>query len=61
MGNTTAPDKKSTVKKVDSQGVSVNQLAADIGVSFERLITQFKDAGITVSGADAIVSEEEKQ
>jgi translation initiation factor IF-2 len=61
MGNTTAPDKKSTVKKVDKQGVSVNQLATDIGVSVERLLTQFKDAGISVKGVDAIVSEEEKQ
>lgn len=55
-----APEKKSTVKKVD-KGVSVNQLAASIGVSIERLLSQFKDAGIVVSGADAVVSEEEKQ
>lgn len=61
MGNTTTPDKKSTVKKVDKQGVSVKQLATDIGVTVERLLTQFKDAGITIGGADVTVSEEEKQ
>lgn len=61
MENTAAPDKKSTVKKVDKQGVSVTQLATDIGVSVERLLTQFKDAGITAVGADSIVSDEEKQ
>jgi translation initiation factor IF-2 len=61
MGNTSTPDKKSTVKKVDKQGVSVTQLATDIGVSVERLLTQFKDAGITISSADVTVSEEEKQ
>lgn len=41
--------------------VSVAQLALDIGVSVERLLSQFRDAGIKVTGADDVVSEEEKQ
>jgi translation initiation factor IF-2 len=61
MGNTTAPDNKSTVKKVDKQSASVTQLAADIGVSVERLLTQFKDAGMTNVSDNSVVSEEEKQ
>lgn len=61
MENTAAPDKKGTMKKIDNQGVSVKQLAADIGVSVERLLMQFTDAGIVVAGADVSVSEEEKQ
>ncbi len=61
MENTTAQSKKSTVKKVDKQGVSVEQLALDIGVSVERLLSQFQDAGITVTGSNAQVTEEEKQ
>lgn len=61
MGNTTTPDKKSMMKTAEKQGVSVTQLATDIGVSPERLLAQFKDAGISVSGVDTMVSEEEKQ
>lgn len=52
--------KKSSAKKTP-KGVSVNQLAADIGVSVERLLTQFEDAKIGINSADAVVSEEEKQ
>jgi len=57
----TAPDNNTAGKKVPKQGVSVSQLAADIGASVERLLTQFKDAGITLSKEDAVVSEEQKQ
>jgi translation initiation factor IF-2 len=56
-----ATDKKGSVKNAIKSSVSVKQLATDIGVSEERLLLQFKDAGITVSGVDAVVSEEEKQ
>jgi translation initiation factor IF-2 len=50
-----------TDKKVSKRGVSVSQLAADIGVPIERLLSQFKDAGINISLEDAVVSEEQKQ
>ncbi len=52
---------KSSAKNVKAQGVSVEQLAVDIGVPVERLLTQFKDAQIKISGAADVVSEEEKQ
>ncbi len=54
-------DKKDSVKNVKSQGVSVRQLAIDINFPLERLMTQFVDAKIKISGPDAVVSEEEKQ
>lgn len=54
-------DKKDSVKNVKAQGVSVRQLAADINFPLDRLMTQFEDAKIKISGADAVVSEEEKQ
>jgi translation initiation factor IF-2 len=56
-----APDKKGAVKKVEKSGVSVQQLATDIGVSVDRLLMQFKDAKIKVASADDVVSEDEKQ
>lgn len=56
-----APEKKGSVKNAIKSDVSVKQLATDIGVSEERLLLQFKDAGIKVAGVDAVVSEEEKQ
>ncbi|MES2216825.1 MAG: translation initiation factor IF-2 [Pseudomonadota bacterium] len=56
-----APEKKGAVKKATKSGVSVKQLATDIGVSEERLLLQFKDARINVVSIDDIVSEEEKQ
>lgn len=56
----TVTEKKSTVKKVDKTGVSVAKLAADIGASVERLLAQFKDAGIDIT-VDDIVSDEKKQ
>jgi len=54
-------EKKGSVKNVKTQGVSVKQLAIDIGVSVERLLMQFKDAQIKISGDNDVVSEEEKQ
>ena len=55
-------DKSSTAKnKVSKQGVSVAQFAADIGVSEDRLLTQFQDAKININAKDAVISEEEKQ
>ena len=54
-------EKKSTVKNVKTHGVTVKQLAVDIGVPLERLLTQFSDAQIQIRGADDVVSEEEKQ
>ncbi|MDR3479009.1 MAG: translation initiation factor IF-2 [Gammaproteobacteria bacterium] len=56
-----APEKKGSVKNAIKSSVSVKQLATDIGVSEERLLLQFNDAGIKVAGVDAVVSEEEKQ
>jgi len=56
-----APERKGTVKKAKKSGVSVQQLATDIGVSVDRLLSQFHDAKISVSGKDDVVSEEEKQ
>ncbi|HSW92782.1 MAG TPA: translation initiation factor IF-2 [Gammaproteobacteria bacterium] len=54
-------EKKEAVKNVKAHGVSVKQLAVDIGAAPERLLMQFKDAGIKIKGIDDIVSEEEKQ
>jgi translation initiation factor IF-2 len=56
-----APEKKGAVKKEAKTGVSVKQLATDIGVSEERLLMQFKNAKINIASVDDIVSEEEKQ
>src|SRR5690242_19038193 len=50
--------KESMIKK---PGVLVSQLAADIGISVERLLTQFQTANIKITNASEIVSEEEKQ
>lgn len=47
------------VKKTVSEGVSIEQFAKDIGVDAERLKSQFKDAGIEISGS--LVTEEQKQ
>jgi translation initiation factor IF-2 len=56
-----APEKNGATKKTTKSGVSVKQLATDIGVSEERLLLQFKDAQINIKSIDDIVSEEEKQ
>lgn len=55
------PEKKGVSKKATKPGVSVQQLAADIGISVDRLLMQFKDAKIKVEDANQVVSEEEKQ
>jgi translation initiation factor IF-2 len=55
-----ASEKKGSATNVKS-GVSVKQLATDIGVSEERLLLQLKDAKINVAKVDDIVSEDEKQ
>jgi translation initiation factor IF-2 len=55
-----ASEKKDAAKNVKS-GVSVKQLATDIGVSEDRLLLQLKDAQINVAKVDDIVSEDEKQ
>jgi len=46
----------------ESAGVSVKQFAEEIGVSVDRLLGQFSDAGIkTISGVDDRVSQDQKQ
>lgn len=50
-----------SVKKVQKTGVPVAQLAASIGVTVERLMSQFKDAGVKITDVKDLVSEEEKQ
>lgn len=45
--------------KVQITGVPVAQLAADIGVTVERLMSQFKDANISIT--NNLVSEDKKQ
>src|SRR5665213_2998069 len=48
--------------KNEKPGVSVQQLAADIGVSADRLLMQLKDAKLVhITKVSDIVSEEEKQ
>ena len=56
-----APEKKGSASKDTKTGVSVKQLATDIGVSEERLLMQFKDARINIASVDDVVSETEKQ
>ena len=41
--------------------VTVNELAKTVGASVDRLLMQMKEAGLSHSSADAIVSDEEKQ
>lgn len=41
--------------------VTVNQLAEKLGVSPERLLVQLSDAGVPVTAADDLVSEEQKR
>lgn len=56
-----AQEKNGSIKQSNKSGVLVSQLAADIGISVERLLVQFKDARIKIEQAGDIVSEEEKQ
>lgn len=49
------------VKTIVKDGVAVKQFAEEIGVKPDRLLSQFKDAGITIASTDDLVSEEQKQ
>ncbi len=40
--------------------VTVKQFAEVVGISVDRLLEQLKEAGVSVSGADATISDEEK-
>ena len=40
--------------------VTVRQFAEVVGISIDRLLDQLKEAGVSVSGADATISDEEK-
>lgn len=52
---------KKTVKdSTGKEGVTFEQFAEEIGVKPDRLLSQFKDAGMTITRAD-LVSEEQKQ
>jgi translation initiation factor IF-2 len=42
-------------------GITVEQLAKVVGISVERLLTQLKNAGITVRSADQIIDDNEKK
>lgn len=57
----TVSEKKSLTKEVKKSGVSVVQLASDIGVSIDRLLVQFQEAKIKITNAEDVISEEEKQ
>lgn len=48
-------------KKTEKDGVLVKQFAEEIGVTPDRLLGQFKDAGIKIAGIEEVVSEEQKQ
>ena len=41
--------------------VSIEKLASDIGTTVDRLVNQFKDAGITKSAADNVTEDEKRQ
>lgn len=49
------------IKNALNEGVTVSQFAEEIGVSPDRLLSQFKDAGISMSNVSDAVSEEQKQ
>lgn len=52
---------KKAVKDQESEGVTVKQFAEEIGVKPERLLDQFKDAGIKIASATDSVTQEQKQ
>lgn len=52
---------KKKINEAEQEGVSVNHFAEEIGVTPARLLSQFKDAGITIASADDTVSNEQKQ
>lgn len=43
------------------EDVTVKQFAEEIGITPERLLSQFKDAGIKITNVSAAITEEEKQ
>jgi translation initiation factor IF-2 len=49
------------VKKIEKADVTVQQFAEEIGVTPDRLLTQFKDAGIVLASKEDSISEEQKQ
>lgn len=52
---------KKTAESTDKKGVSVKQFADEIGVKADRLLVQFKDAGISIASTSDLVNEEQKQ
>lgn len=52
---------KKVVQDTEKEGVSVKQFADEIGVKPDRLLGQFKDAGINIASINDVVSEDEKQ
>lgn len=52
---------KKSVKETKKEGVSVEQFAEEIGAKADRLLGQFKDAGISIASVYDLVSEEQKQ
>lgn len=61
QGSETAVQNRPVMSKTQKAGVSVAQLAADIGVTVDRLLAQFKDAGIKITNTNDLVSEDKKQ
>lgn len=49
------------VKTVETDGLSVKKFAEEIGVTPERLLGQFKDAGVKLADVNDSISEEQKQ
>lgn len=52
---------KKIVNEVQSEGVSLQHFADEIGVAADKLINQFKDAGINIATIKDFVSEDQKQ
>lgn len=50
-----------TLQDAEKESVSVKQFADEIGVTPDRLLSQFKDAGIPLANVDEAVSREQKQ
>jgi translation initiation factor IF-2 len=48
-------------KDAEKEGVSVKHFADEIGVKPDRLISQFKDAGIKIANVDDVVTQDQKQ
>lgn len=52
---------KKTVQEAEVAAVSVKQFASEIGITPDRLLSQFRDAGISIASADESVTQEQKQ